>query len=90
MSKKPKIRVLRPDEKVKTYDREKADHGVLRRTVFLMVFCGVLLFLPLIWQLFRLMILDHEKYETSAIDNQTRSTPVSAVVDAVRLSKLSL
>ena len=78
MSKKPKIRLLRPGDQVRVYNREKADHGVLRRTVFLMVFCGALIFLPLIWQLFRLMILDHEKYETSAIDNQTRSTTVSA------------
>ena len=28
--------------------------------------------------LFRLMILDHDKYETDAIENQTRSTSVSA------------
>ena len=78
MSRKPKIRLLKPGEKVKVYDRQKADHGVLRRTVFLMALCGVLLFLPLIWQLFRMMILEHEKYQTGAIDNQTRSTTVSA------------
>ena len=76
MSKKPKIKLLK--EPVATYDREKAGHGVLRRTTFLMVFCGILLFLPLIWQLFQLMIVQHDEFESHAISNQTRSTTVSA------------
>ncbi|MBR6378195.1 MAG: stage V sporulation protein D, partial [Oscillospiraceae bacterium] len=60
------------------YDREKASHGVLRRTTFIMIFCGVLLFIPLIWQLFQLMVVQHDKYESKAISNQTRSTSVAA------------
>ncbi|MBR3076805.1 MAG: PASTA domain-containing protein [Oscillospiraceae bacterium] len=76
MAKKSKIKLLR--EPVQAYDREKASHGVLRRTTFIMIFCGLLLFLPLIWQLFRLMILQHDQYESKAISNQTRSTTVSA------------
>ncbi len=78
MSKKSKIKLLKAPAKVPAYDREKAGHGVLRRTTFLMVFCGVLLFLPLIWQLFRLMILEHDRYESEAISNQTSSTRVEA------------
>ncbi|MBO4418397.1 MAG: PASTA domain-containing protein [Oscillospiraceae bacterium] len=76
MSKKPKIKLLK--QTVPAYDREKAGHGVLRRTTFIMVFCGILLFLPLIWQLFQLMIMQHDRYESSAISNQTRSTTVTA------------
>ena len=76
LSRKPNIRLVK--EPIYEYDREKSNHGVLRRTTFVMVLCGVVLFLPLIWQLFRLMIVDHDKYESSAISNQTRSTPVSA------------
>ena len=77
MAKEANIRIVRPGERP-AYDREKANHGVLRRTTFIMVFCGVLLFLPLIWQLFTLMILEHDKYESPAISNQTRSTAVPA------------
>ncbi len=76
MSKKPKIKLLK--EPVVAYDREKAGHGVLRRTTFIMIFCGVLLFIPLIWQLATLMLTQHDRYESDAISNQTRSTTVSA------------
>ena len=76
MSKKPKIKLLKAP--VPAYDRQKAGHGVLRRTTFIMIFCGILLFIPLIWQLFRLMIVEHDRYESQAISNQTRSTPVTA------------
>ena len=78
MTKKPRIRLLKPSQAAPVYDRAKASHGVLRRTTFIMVLCGILLFIPLIWQLFQLMILDHDRYESSAISNQTRTTPVSA------------
>ncbi len=76
LSKKPKIKLLK--EPVPVYDRAKAGHGVLRRTTFVMFFCGVVLFIPLIWQLATLMLVDHDRYESSAISNQTRSTTVSA------------
>ena len=76
LAKKSKIKLLKAP--VPAYDREKAGHGVLRRTTFIMIFCGILLFLPLIWQLFRLMIVQHDQYESQAISNQTRSTKVNA------------
>ena len=44
----------------------------------MMVVCGVLLFLPLFWRLFHLMILEHSHYESAAITNQTRSTAIVA------------
>lgn len=76
MSKKPKIKLLK--EPVPIYNREKAGHGLLRRTTFLMVFCGILLFLPLVWQLASLMLVEHDRYESGAISNQTRSITVTA------------
>ena len=76
MARRSKIKLLK--DPVPVYDREKASHGVLRRTTFIMIFCGVLLFIPLIWQLFQLMIVQHDKYESKAISNQTRSTSVAA------------
>ena len=56
MAKKANIRIVRPGERP-AYDREKANHGVLRRTTAIMLVCGVLLFLPLFYQLFTLMIV---------------------------------
>ena len=61
-----------------SYDREKAGHGVLRRTTFIMILVGILLFVPVIWQLFQLMIVRHDHYESNAISNQTRSTAIAA------------
>lgn len=77
MAKKPK-QPLKAPKAVPAYDREKAGHGVLRRTTFIMVFCGILLFIPLFARLFKLMVLEHDQYESRAISNQTRSTTVSA------------
>ena len=77
LHRKPKIKIVR-ESKRPVYDREKANHGVLRRTFFIMFLCGVVLFLPLIYQLFRLMVLEHNRYEANAINNQTRSTIITA------------
>ena len=78
MARKSKIKLLKAPAAVPAYDRAKAGHGVLRRTTFIMIFCGILLFIPLVWRLFQLMIVDHDKYESQAISNQTRSTSVTA------------
>ncbi|MCI8525866.1 MAG: PASTA domain-containing protein [Oscillospiraceae bacterium] len=56
---------------------EWANRTILSRTLALMV-CGVLVFIPLLATLFQLMVLDHDKYEQMAIQNQTRSTDVTA------------
>ena len=77
MAKKRKIQIYRPEENP-AFNQQKATHGILRRTTFVMLLCGVLLFLPLFYQLFQLMILQHDKYEAKAIQNQTRTTVVTA------------
>ena len=48
------------------------------RMVWILVICGILLFLPLFWQLYQVMIQEHDHYERLATENQTRSTKVSA------------
>ena len=57
---------------------ERANITVLQRCLVLMVLCGVVMFIPLVRTLYRLMITEHDTYEQMAINNQTRSTPVSA------------
>lgn len=77
MAKKPN-RPLKAPTAAPAFNREKAGHGVLRRTTFIMVFCGIVLFIPLFMRLFKLMVLEHDQYESRAISNQTRSTAVTA------------
>lgn len=63
--------------------RRKKPQGVsetyLRRgIVLLMAVFGVLAFAVLVGRLVKLMLIDHEYYESKAIGNQTRSTSVTA------------
>ena len=57
---------------------ERANRRVLGRTFWLMLLCGVVLFIPLIATLYRLMIVEHDQYEEWALRNQTRSTTLTA------------
>ena len=57
---------------------ERANRTILSRTMIMMILCGIVLFIPLIAVLYNLMIVDHEKYEEMAIQNQTRSTVLTA------------
>ena len=49
-----------------------------RRTVFLMFLCGIVAFIVLILQLGKIMISQHDKYESAAVEEQVRSTTVNA------------
>ncbi len=51
---------------------------MLRRTLFLMIVCGILAFAVLAARLYILQIRDHEKYEELAISQQLRQTGTSA------------
>lgn len=57
---------------------ERANVMVLRRCLALLCICGIGMFAVLVPQLYRLMITEHDEYEQMAINNQTRSTTVSA------------
>ena len=57
---------------------ERANRTVLQRTLVLMMLCGVVLFVPLVATLYKLMIVEHDKYEERAINNQTRTTTLAA------------
>ena len=51
---------------------------MLRRTLVLMIVCGIALFILLGWRLFQIQIIDHDMYEAAAVDQQLRETVVSA------------
>ena len=57
---------------------EKANRTILGRTLIVMALCGIVLFIPLIATLYNLMITQHDFFEGLAVNNQTRSTAVSA------------
>ena len=49
-----------------------------RRAAILLVLCGIAAFAALIAQLGKIMIRDHDRYESAAVENQVRSTVVTA------------
>ena len=57
----------------------RANRVILKRSIFLMGLCGVVMFLPLIWTLWQICIVDHDYYEELAVRQQTRDVTVSAM-----------
>ena len=62
-----------PDNKSKSALRAAPTGQMLRRALFLMTMFGVAAFAVLIVRLYKLQIIDHEKYEALAIEQQLRS-----------------
>ena len=62
----------------KTGGDRRANRTIFRRTMFLMVFFGVLIFVPLLWKLWTIQITDHDWYEQKAIEQQTGDKAVAA------------
>ena len=67
-----------PDKKRKPDSANTPNAMMLRRTLLLMIVCGIVAFLVLGLRLFKLQILDHNFYETLAIEQQVRETTVTA------------
>ena len=56
----------------------RANRSLLLRVVFLLCVCGVALFIPLVWQLYKLQITEHDYYQNLAVEYQTSDTTVTA------------
>ena len=61
---------------------------MLRRALCLMALFGVLLFALLLARLFQLQILEHERYETLALEQQLRDAPTAIRRGAIYDTKL--
>lgn len=61
-----------------SYPDTKPGRQMLRRCAVLSVLFGIAAFAVLLARLYKLQIIDHEKYEAMAIEQQLRSTPSSS------------
>lgn len=57
---------------------QKANTEILRRTLSLMVVCGILAFIVLGAHLYKIQVRDHDYYEERAIEQQLRETTINA------------
>ena len=58
--------------------RLRADTGQHQRIMLVMAVLGILAFLPVVTQLYRLMVVEFDYYSAKALRNQTRTTTVTA------------
>ena len=56
----------------------RQNRTILGRTIFLMALFGVLAFIPLLWKLWQIQIVDYRFYQEKAISQQTRDMLVTA------------
>ncbi len=57
---------------------QKPNRAVISRTLILLIVCGILAFIVLISRLYTVMIVEHDKYESAAVEQQVRETTVVA------------
>ena len=65
-------------EKKPRRSAEKNNRSLFRRTVFLMVCLGVLCFLPLVYQLWKLQIVEQDYWEERAANQQSKDVAINA------------
>ena len=59
------------------FARMRGDSGQHRRILLTAITLGVLAFVPVVFRLYRLMVIDHAYYQDLALRNQSRSTNVT-------------
>ena len=61
----------------------KPNKTILGRTLVLMAVCGIVAFIVLAAQLFKIQILQHDHYESLAVGQQTREAEITAARGAI-------
>ncbi len=56
----------------------RPNRGILGRTLILLAVCGIVLFTVLLIRLYKVMIVEHDRYEELAVEQQTRQTVIHA------------
>ena len=67
-----------PEKKTGRKSGAQPNRMMLRRTLFLLTVCGIVAFIVLGIRLYKLQIVDHDRYESGAIEQQVRETTISA------------
>ena len=67
-----------PEKNASRKGGSQPNRMMLRRTLFLLVVCGIVAFIVLGARLYKLQIIDHDLYESEAITQQVRSTTITA------------
>jgi len=62
---------------------EMPNKGMVGRTLSLMAVFGIVAFIVLVLQLYKVQIVDHELYESNAVEQQVRDTTISASRGAI-------
>ncbi len=70
-------------QKRKKSSSRQANRRIFRRTVFLLVICGVVMFLPIVYKLWYWQISRHDEIEQKAVQQQTSELSVSAQRGAI-------
>lgn len=68
---------MKKSNRKREYGRLRADSGQHRRILIMALCLGILAFVPVVLQLYDLMITQYDYYLTKAQNNQTRTTAVS-------------
>jgi stage V sporulation protein D (sporulation-specific penicillin-binding protein) len=69
---------------------QKPNRVIISRTLILLVVCGILAFIVLISRLYKVMITDHDRYESAAVEQQVRETTVTASRGTIYDSKMKI
>ena len=56
----------------------KLNRSTIGRTRVLMIVCGIVAFIVLLAQLYKVMIIDHDRYQSEAVEQQVRETTITA------------
>ena len=67
-----------PDNNASRRGGSQPNRMMLRRTLFLLIVCGIVAFIVLGARLYKLQIADHDLYESEAITQQVRSATITA------------
>lgn len=69
---------------------QKPNKAVISRTLILLIVCGILAFIVLIYRLYIVMIVEHDKYESAAVEQQVRETTVVASRGTIYDAKMKI
>jgi len=70
--------IMKKRSRKKAYARVRADSGQHRRILLIGIVFGILAFVPVIFRLYQLMVMDYDYYSQLALRNQSRTTQVNA------------